>query len=121
MNSLQVGNGAVFWAYISPMNDTAEKVTNWSVTIQQQDGNWQGTITSENPKQQLQTPNLSGVFTVTVTGSGPNMPEQRLQAGPSCNPDIGCNSNCAAMVSIVASPDGTSATYCTTWDAFCSH
>jgi hypothetical protein len=33
--------------------------------------------------------------------------------------DIGCNTNCASMVGIVANPDGHSANYWTTWDAYC--
>jgi hypothetical protein len=115
--ALQVGNGAVFWAYISPQNDTAKAVTKWSVTISQ--GNWSGQITSANPQQQLQTPRLSGTFTVAVTGSGPNMPEQKLTPQQGSNPDIGCNSNCASMVGIVATPDRKSANYWTVWDAFC--
>jgi hypothetical protein len=115
--ALSVGNGAVFWAYISPMNNTAKAVTKWSVTISQ--GSWSGTITSDDPQQQLQTRGLSGVFDVAVTGSGPNLPEQKLTPQQGSQPNIGCNSNCAAMVGIVATPDGKGANYWTTWDAFC--
>ena len=115
--ALQVGQGAVFWAYISPQNNTEKVVTKWSVTISQ--GAWRGTITSENPQQQLQTRGLSGIFDVVVTGSGPNLPEQKLTPQAGSKPDIGCNSNCAAMVGIVAGADGRSANYWTTWDAFC--
>ena len=114
--ALQVGNGASFWAYISPQNDTAKEVTKWSVTISQ--GSWSGTITSADPRQQLQTPNLSGIFAVVVTASGPHLPEQKLTPQPYTKPDIGCNSNCAAMVGIVAAPGGKSASYWTTWDAY---
>lgn len=116
---LELGGGAQFWAYISPQNNTAQNVTNWKVTLQQQDGNWTGTITSQNPQQILQTPNLSGIFKVTVVGSGPNMPEHQLSPKPGSRPDIGCNSNCAAMVLIVSNADGTDANYQTTWDAIC--
>ena len=90
------------------------------MTIQQQDGNWIGKITSQDPQEQLQTPGLSGVFTVEVWGSGPDIPWQQLQVQSGSNPDVGCNSNCAAMVGIVANEDGTSAEYWTVWDAFCS-
>jgi hypothetical protein len=117
--ALEVGKGAKFWAYISPSNNTAKAVTKWSVTIAQKDGNWIGTITSANPYEQLQTPGLSGVFNVKVTGSGPKMPEHQLTPQAGSNPDIGCNSNCAAMVGIVATPDGTDANYWTVWDAYC--
>lgn len=116
--ALEVGKGAKFWAYISPSNNTAKVVTKWSVTIQQRDGNWIGTITSDNPQQTLQTPGLSGIFNVIVVGSGPNMKPHQLQVSGS-PPDIGCNSNCASMVGIVANPEGTDATYWTTWDAYC--
>jgi hypothetical protein len=115
--SLQLGGGAQFWAYISPQNNTAKVVTNWAVQFQQ--GNWTGTITSANPRQILQTPNLSGIFNVTVTGSGPNFPPMKFTAQSGCNANIGCNSNCASMVAIIATPDGRSASYCTTWDAIC--
>jgi hypothetical protein len=115
--ALNVGHGALFWAYISPQNNTEKAVTKWSVTISQ--GNWSGTITSANPQQQLQTRGLSGLFDVVVTGSGPNMPEQKLKPQAGSKPNIGCNSNCAAMVGIVATEDGKGAHYWTTWDAFC--
>jgi len=119
-SKVTLGNGAQFWAYISPSNNTSQYVTEWSVTLQQQDGNWQGTITSANPQQILQTPGLSGVFNVTVTASGPNMSERQLTPQAGSNPNVGCNSNCAAMVGIVADPGGGDAHYWTVWDAFCS-
>lgn len=118
--ALQLSNpaGASFWAYISPQNNTAAVVTQWSVTISQ--GSWNGTISSANPTEQLQTPGLSGIFSVEVTGSGPNMPKQQIQVQAGSNPDVGCNANCASMVGIVANIAGDSAQYWTTWDAFCN-
>lgn len=114
----QVGKGAKFWAYISPQNNTAKAVTKWQVTITQQDGSWIGNINSTNPTETLQTPGLSGTFNVVVVGSGPGMPARQLS--PLAPPaDIGCNANCASMVGIVATPDGQSANYWTTWDAYC--
>lgn len=117
--SISLGSGAQFWAYVSPQNNTSQNVTQWQVTIQQQDGNWSGTITSDNPEQMLQTPGLSGIFNVTVTASGPNMSEQQLTPQSGSNPNIGCNANCSAMVGIVSNEDGTSANYWTVWDALC--
>jgi hypothetical protein len=118
-----LGNGAQFWAYISPENDTAKAVTKWTVTFKQQRHfpapPWEGSITSDNPHQILQTPGMSGVFQVTVWASGPSITWQKLEPVSWSNPDIGCNSNCAAMVGIVATPDGTGANYWTTWDAIC--
>lgn len=111
--------GAAFWAYISPQNNTEECLASWSVTLQQQDGNWQGTISSDDPQQILQTPDLSGVFTVNVVASGHNFPEQRLQPLPDSQPNVGCNENCHAMVGIVANAECTGANYWTVWDAFC--
>lgn len=116
--ALEVGNGAKFWAYISPSNNTAKVITKWSVTIQQRDGNWIGRITSETPDVVLQTPGLSGVFNVLVVGGGAHVPQHQLLVSGS-PPDIGCNSNCASMVGIVANPEGTDASYWTTWDAYC--
>ena len=118
MTTLTLGGGAQFWAYISPQNQTSSKVTDWSVTISQDD--WSGTITSADPQQQLQTPGLSGIFQVSVTGSGPDLPEQQLQPQSGSSADIGCNSNCASMVGIVANAEGNGAVYWTTWDAICS-
>ena len=113
-----LGNGAQFWAYISPANDTAKYVHDWKVTFTQ--GNWSGSITSENPEVNLQTPGLSGVFDVTVTAKvGKILQPHQLKPQAGSNPNIGCNSNCASMVGIVAAPGGTDANYWTTWDAYC--
>lgn len=118
--TLKLGNGAMFWAYVSPQQETDKYVTKWSVTVQQKDGNWAGTITSDNPDQQLQTPELSGIFKVIVRASGPKFAEKILTPLPDSKADIGCNSNCAGMIGIVATADGTDANYWTVWDALCS-
>jgi hypothetical protein len=118
--TLKLGNGAMFWAYVSPQQETSKYVTKWSVTVQQKDGNWAGTITSDNPEQQLQTPGLSGIFTVIVKASGPKFAEKTLTPKPESKADIGCNSNCAGMIGIVAVPGGADANYWTVWDALCS-
>ncbi|XBQ17680.1 MAG: hypothetical protein ABL308_07300 [Oceanicaulis sp.] len=117
---LEVGaaKGAQFWAYISPSNDTADVLTDWEITLTQKDGNWTGKM-SKTGDQHLQTPGLSGEFDVKVVASGKGWGPTELQASGSPS-DIGCNANCASMVGIVASKDGKSATYWTTWDAFCS-
>jgi hypothetical protein len=117
--TLVVGNGAQFWAYISPQNDTPKFVTKWAVSLEQKDGNWRGTITSDKPYEILQTPNLSGLFNVVVFASGPKFAWRQLTVVDWSPADIGCNSNCASMVGIVATPDGSSANYWTTWDAVC--
>lgn len=118
--ALELNNspGALFWAYISGQNDTPTVVTDWSVTISQ--GGWSGTVTSADPQQQLQTPGLSGVFDVVVTASGPSFPKTTLKPQAGSNPNVGCNSNCAAMVGIVALEGGGGAEYWTVWDAFCN-
>ena len=114
----QLGGGAQFWAYISPMNDTKDIVTKWKVTFTQ--GNWSGSIDSENPTTMLKTPNLSGKFEVRVEGSGPNFDWQEIHVMNGCKAEIGCNTNCASMVAIVANEEGNGAGYCTTWDAMCA-
>jgi hypothetical protein len=116
-----LGNGAQFWVYISPQNETAKYVKDWKVTFAQKDGNWTGSVSSEDSSPTLQTPGLSGIFNVTVLATvGAVLQPRTLQPQAGSNPDIGCNSNCAAMVGIVATPGGANANYWTTWDAICS-
>jgi hypothetical protein len=117
---LNCNDGAQFWAYISPQNDTSTWVTEWSVTISEKTGDWSQTITSNDPYEVIQTPGLSGVFDVEVMVSGPNITTtRRIGCLPDSHADVGCNSNCAAMIGIVASQDGTDAHYWTVWDAKC--
>ena len=118
--NLELGGGARFWAYISPQEETSKFVTKWTVKIEQKDGNWAGSISSDKPTTQLQTPGLSGIFRVSVQASGPNFSEKTLAPVSWSPPDIGCNSNCAAMVGIVAVKGGGDANYWTTWDAICN-
>ena len=115
--SVELGGGAQFWAYISPSNNTSSYVTTWKVTISTDD--WAGTITSDNPTEQLKTPGLSGTFNVQVMAEGPEFSWQELTNVSWSPADIGCNSNCASMVGIVATEDGKGANYWTTWDAIC--
>jgi hypothetical protein len=121
--NVQLGNGAQFWVYLSPQNETSKMISTWRVTFSQ--GNWSDSISSENPTKQIHTPNLSGIFDIKVellsasTGTWRQIPPQ---AG-SYN-EIGCNSNCASMVGIVAGstkpPIGAiNAHFWTTWDAMC--
>jgi hypothetical protein len=116
----QGGGGAQFWAYISPQHETEKNVTKWMVKFEQEDGNWSDFVDYRDPTKIVKTPNLSGVFNVIVTASGPLFKEKRLTNLPDSKPDIGCNSNCFAMVGIVATEDGKDANYWTVWDAFCS-
>lgn len=120
---LQLGGGAQFWVYLSPQNETAKMITKWRVTFSQR--NWSDFIASDNPTKQIQTPNLSGIFDIKVelldgsTGTWREIPPQ----GGNEN-KIGCNSNCASMVGIVADsinpPIGAiNAHFWTTWDAMC--
>lgn len=118
-HKLQTTGGAKFWAYVSPQNDTEQNVTRWAVKLEQEGGNWMGTITSDDPQQTLQTPGLSGTFKVTVTASGPKFGQKQLTPISWSNADVGCNSNCASMVGIVSNADGTDANYWTTSDAYC--
>ncbi|AZA92500.1 Uncharacterised protein [Chryseobacterium nakagawai] len=120
---LQLGGGAQFWVYLSPQHDTAKMISKWRVTFSQ--GTWSDSISSDNPTKQIQTSNLSGIFEIKVellngsTGTWRQIPPQ---AGS--HNEIGCNSNCASMVGIVADsinpPIGAiNAHFWTTWDAMC--
>jgi hypothetical protein len=119
-SKLQLGAGAQFWAYISGQNETPKRVTSWEVRFEQEGGNWVGTITSDNPHEILQTPELSGLFRVKVKAWGPEFGPTELTPLPDSKPNIGCNVNCASFVGIVASPDALGANYWTVWDAICS-
>jgi hypothetical protein len=112
----QLGGGAQFWVDVA--NDAKPFITTWKVTISNND--WSGAVSSDNPREILKTPGLSGDFNVSVWAEGPDFDWQELSAGEGCQANIGCNSNCASMVGLSTSPDGKSANYCTTWDAACS-
>ncbi|HEY0426574.1 MAG TPA: hypothetical protein VGC76_02090 [Pyrinomonadaceae bacterium] len=112
----QLGGGAQFWTVVA--TDSKPFITAWKVILSQNE--WSDSMSSDNPTQGLKTPGLSGVFNVSVSAEGPDFTWQELSAKEGCQANIGCNSNCASMVSMSASPDGKSATYCTTWDAACS-
>jgi len=114
---LATQEGAQFWGYISPQNDTEKKVTDWTITLTQ--GNWVGKIDSAHPENILKTPGLSGTFDVLVEASGPDMKMKKLTPQKGSSVNIGANSNCSSMVGIVANEDGSDAQYWTTWDAFC--
>lgn len=114
----ELGNGAYFWVYLSPQNNTAELVKDWTVTLKQ--GDWTGSISSHDPSPTLKTDGLSGDFDVTVAWAQP--PKEvvvDLKPLPDSRPNIGCNDNCASMIGIVANEAGNDANYWTTWDAFC--
>lgn len=123
--TLTLGKGAQFWVYLSPQNNTAQVVKEWSVTFSQ--GNWSDSITSDNPTKTIQTPGLSGIFEIKVQqmNYSINPPAMiDIPAMPGSMTQIGCNSNCASMVGIVADEHpllgGSNAKFWTTWDAFCS-
>lgn len=122
---INLGNGAKFWAYLSPQNETSKMIRNWKVTISQ--GNWSDSITSEDPTKQIQTNQLSGIFNVSVQVlSGSTGIWQELDPVSGSTNQIGCNSNCSSMVGIVADstnpPIGSiNAKFWTTWDALCSN
>jgi hypothetical protein len=122
-DQVQLGGGAQFWVYLSPQNDTSKMISTWRVTFSQ--GNWSDVISSDDPTKQIQTPNLSGMFDIKVellSGSTGGWRQIPPQAG-SYN-EIGCNSNCAAMVGLVADslnppPGAINAHFWTVFDALC--
>lgn len=113
-----LGGGAQFWAYISPSNNTSSCVGPWFVRIIQ--GSWSGEINSSDPYKILTTPGLSGIFQVVVMAYGKGFGWRQLKPQSGSQPDVGCNSNCRAMVGIVANAACSSAEYWTVWDAVCS-
>ncbi len=118
-DNVELGDGAQFWAYVSPENETSKYVAKWQVRFEQAEANWTGIIDSDNPEEILQTPNLSGIFKVTVRVSGHEFEEKILTPKPGSNPDICCSSNCTAIVGIVATEGGFGVNYWTTWNAIC--
>lgn len=116
------GGGAQFWGYISGQNNTPSVVTKWKIKLEHTTSNWMGEITSDNPMVMLQTPGLFGTFHVTVTASGPNFKEKKLEVlyDPEIHyrPDIACSPDNAGMIGIVAAEDGKDANYWTVCDAF---
>ncbi|MDX6747479.1 hypothetical protein SHK09_11795 [Polaribacter sp. PL03] len=122
---MKLGGGAQFWVYLSPQNNTAKVIKEWSVKFTQ--GNWSDSITSENPTKQIKTPNLSGNFDIEVTtlNSSTNPPiKVNIPAQLGSINEIGCNANCASFVGLVADEKtllgGVNVKFWTTWDAMCS-
>jgi len=123
-DEMKLGGGAKFWVYISPQKNTAEVVQNWIVTFSQ--GKWKESITSKNPTKTIQTPNLSGEFNLIITKSDASNKLPITVNIPALSPSkniIGCNSNCASMVGIIAHEDSSfcsvNARFWTTWNALC--
>ena len=113
-----LGGGAQFLVYISPQNNTAEVVKDWTVNFSQ--GDWSGSISSDNPKEALKTPGLSGEFDVSVVWRQPPADVLiQIEPLPGSTHVIGCNDNCSSMVGIVATEDGVGANYWTTFDIAC--
>lgn len=103
-------SGARFVVYLSPTYDTERWITKWALTVKRADASWQGTLTSDDPAGALQVPGFGGMFNMSVWASGPNLPWQELipQSG---NAEVECNSECQAMVGILALPMGYGANY----------
>lgn len=115
-----LGEGAQFWVNLPEENGAAEKIVEWQVVFRHHYENWSGAISSESPRKILQTPNLGGIFHVKVLArlaDEAEMTEIEPQTGS--NRNIGCNSNCAAMIGITLTADGENAEYWTVWDAIC--
>lgn len=118
---IDLGGGAVFWAYLSPKNNTAERIKNWKIEITSEDGSWTGVITSDNPKEMPKAKGIGGVFNVNVTIQAPGSAPIEISPKPPSTAQIGCNENCAAMVTIVADESGFGAQFVTTWCAVCQN
>lgn len=114
------GDGARFWGYISGQNHTPNVVTKWKIKLEHTTSDWMGEITSDNPVVILKMPGLFGTFNVTVTASGPNFKEKKLEvlydSKIHYRPDIACSPDNAGMIGIVATEDGKDANYWTVCD-----
>jgi len=92
------------------------------IKLEHTTSDWMGEITSDNPMVMLQTLGLFGTFNVTVTASGPNFKEKKLELlyDPKIHyrPDVACSPDNAGIIGIVATEDGKDANYWTVCDAF---
>ena len=103
------GPGAKFTVYLSPANETATYVTSWSVTVAHQGGSWSATVTSRDASPVIQSPQLSGTFTVSVIASGPQLESQQLSGDQ--GDTIECTDQTQVMIGIVAAQGGYGASY----------
>jgi len=106
-----LGAGARFVLYVSAAVKEAKPKAVFRAHLTQ--GNWSGTVSSEDPI--LQTDGMSGNFELKVDYSEPPADFIAPLDGPS---DIGCNENCFSIIEIRI--DGEKLFYETVWDAGCS-
>lgn len=108
----ELGGGAQFVLYVSSAVSEAKPKAVFTVHLSQ--GDWSGSISSDQDPPILKTDGMSGVFQLKVDYSEPPADFIEPLEGPS---EIGCNENCFSMVEIGI--DGEKLFYEATWDAAC--
>lgn len=109
----ELGGGAQFVLYVTAAVTEAKPKAVFRANLSQ--GNWAGTVSSDQKPPILQTDGMSGVFQLKVDYSEPPAEFIAPIEGPS---EIGCNENCFSIIEI-GIKDGK-LFYETTWDAGCS-
>ena len=96
--------GAELWVYLSPINNTEERMDVWRVHFKQ--GGWSHTITYADPTRMIRATGRGGKFNVKVETLNPYtgnweaiLPLPEVGKSAYC---IECHADCAAMVGIVA-------------------
>jgi hypothetical protein len=112
-NADELGGGAQFVLYVSSAVKEAKPKAVFRAHLSQ--GDWSGTVSSDQNPPILKTNGMSGVFQLKVDYSEPPAEFIAPIEGPS---EIGCNENCFSMIEIDI--DGEKLFYETTWDAGCS-
>lgn len=109
----ELGGGAQFVLYVSSAVREAKPKAVFRAHLKQ--GDWSGTVSSDQSPPILKTDGMSGIFQLEVDYSEPPAEFIATLVGPS---EIGCNENCFSMIEIGIGEDGK-LFYETTWDAAC--
>lgn len=108
----ELGGGAQFVLYVSSAVSEAKPKAVFRAHLSQ--GDWSGTVSSDQEPPILKTDGMSGIFQLSVDYSEPPAEFIAPLEGPS---ELGCNDNCFSMVKIGI--EGDKLSYTTTWDAAC--
>ncbi|MGN6815189.1 MAG: hypothetical protein ACTHK3_03780 [Solirubrobacterales bacterium] len=111
-NADELGGGAQFVMYVSEAVSEAKPKAVFRAHLRQ--GDWSGTVSSDQNPPILKTDGMSGIFQLKVDYSEPPAEFIAELIGPS---ELGCNENCFSMVKIDIEDGKLSCS--TTWDAAC--
>lgn len=108
---IEYEDGAKFRVLVPPQNQTSKKVLNWRVVISQVD--WLDSITDKNPRKQIRTDGLSGLFhiNVEILCSASGLWQSIKPIEGSLN-RTRCNSNSTTMIGIVIDTNTSSIQTC---------